>query len=202
MLIAFITTVFQRNKRPTVITDNNKSNTNAINSELRGNNNKMKLIRSKNINNSANHRHNIENYTISKGRKPLYFIGCVPHCFECYSTGYCKVCQPGYFVTQNGQCQLECVGDECFPDQHCRPGTYLDINGRCEPCDVSCGECERRPNFCTSCNSMTEVLWIGNCLDKCPENTYEEMGNCRPCNIMCKTCIGSEDYCTSCQNGM
>ena len=44
------------------------------------------------------------------------------------------------------------------------------------------------------------VAYVGNCLNACPSDTYENNGTCFDCPAFCQTCI-SETHCSSCLSG-
>jgi len=69
-------------------------------------------------------------------------------------------------------------------------------------CHTSCVKCFTGGKYgCTKCPSE-KFLWKGECLDSCPDFTYEsDLGNdCLPCVSPCDLC-SSETTCVSCRNG-
>jgi len=69
-------------------------------------------------------------------------------------------------------------------------------------CHASCVKCFAGGKYaCTECPSK-KLLWKGECLDSCPDLTYEsDLGNdCLPCISPCDLC-SSETTCISCRGG-
>ena len=112
----------------------------------------------------------------------------------------CTSCLYG-LILQLNSCVLPC------PD-----GRYRARNGtstsRCEKCHRSCRTCYGPgENHCLSCENDNNILYNHQCMETCPNGTYQheqfDGKSCRQCYRFCQTCTGRhEDDCESCTNSM
>ena len=139
---------------------------------------------------------------------PVHQACCFPTCIECYQTGECITCWPGY-IGEN--CDIPCsgngVGDKtgCI----CDPGWSGDV---CNiACDSACKTCRQDdPMYCTSCFGLV----IGSRCEKCPggfvfpdctgcppgQYNLEGTDDCLDCHERCASCSGpGPGRCTECQ---
>ena len=118
--------------------------------------------------------------------------------------------------TETNNCTDDCsfvdykfeYNSKCY--NNCLKGTY-NINNKCFQCHEDCEECDGpKDNFttnCISCSNNNKLLYLGNCLDKCPTNSYflDNLGRitCK-CELpQCFTCTKEsieKNLCTSCNN--
>ncbi|XP_027889018.1 proprotein convertase subtilisin/kexin type 5b isoform X3 [Xiphophorus couchianus] len=116
-------------------------------------------------------------------------LRCPQHCSECSQDGLCKKCADYYFLYD-----AECV-DEC-------PKGYFDNDQECMQCHADCASCDGPDqNDCDVCRNPKAVRYYGECLARCPSNTYhdENTNECKACDKSCLTCSGHEPTdCLSC----
>lgn len=78
----------------------------------------------------------------------------------------------------------------------------INVNNICTDCDPNCLTCSGVPSNCTSCNSNL-LLYLNQCLSKCPDYYYENGNSCTSCaaqNIGCGNCSDA-NHCLSCDVG-
>lgn len=121
--------------------------------------------------------------------------------------------------TENNTCTTNCTLTnykyeyeyKCY--QECLNGTYND-NYQCKRCHPDCKECEgnytKNTTNCTLCSSSDKFLYLGNCIDECPGDSYinqtTEQKICKCELTQCNTCSMdslNKNLCTSCdtENG-
>ncbi|KAJ8380876.1 hypothetical protein SKAU_G00016540 [Synaphobranchus kaupii] len=118
----------------------------------------------------------------------------------------CTSCKSGFHLNEGTN---SCVSS-------CGEGHYLDHDGNvcrkyvetkeCVRCHSDCAECDGPDeDDCDSCRDAAAVRYNGECLPKCPTNSYHDMDTmeCRDCDRSCLTCSGpTPDSCLSCEEGM
>ena len=82
--------------------------------------------------------------------------------------------------------------------------SFYDGECRLSDCYETCATCtEKSTNFteqkCLSCKNEYPILYQSNCLNECPNNTYQDDNTCKLCASICKTC--DKNGCTSCSPG-
>lgn len=127
---------------------------------------------------------------------------CPYNCISCSGPNQCKICDAEYRL-YDGLCYYEC------------PIGSIDRISYCEKCDPSCKHCSEIISNCTECFD-NYPLYKGQCLDACPNGTFEYNGECKDecpsgtfpngsicsdCNIECKECENISIQCTDCPNG-
>lgn len=131
------------------------------------------------------------------------------HCQECDPEGVCEKCQPGFYLTQNNECQ-KCGAENCeyCPDDkcdRCKTG-YISDQNKCEvnsTCVVST-YFEEKEQKCLSCASECFLCFGASDTDcfECKEGYYFDSNNkCIACDASCKGCDDGASYCVSCPKG-
>lgn len=113
---------------------------------------------------------------------------CSPGCKLCHGSNNCKRCNAGLLLVSK-RCQ-----------NHCPSGTYKTPTNTCEPCDVSCEECNSLPTQCIKCKDH-EMLSEQTCVAVCPKGTFLEASakKCFKCDESCEECSGPlSNECTKC----
>ncbi|EAR87439.2 transmembrane protein, putative (macronuclear) [Tetrahymena thermophila SB210] len=102
---------------------------------------------------------------------------CQSTCLTCSSQNTCQSCYGGATLDSQNQCVC--------PDKQYWNGTSCVAcsNTQCQTCNAS------NSNQCLTC-PINQYLYNGNCLDKCPEQTY-------PNNLACNLCL---PHCQKCTN--
>jgi len=107
-------------------------------------------------------------------------------CRVCYAT--CKSCVGGLSTN----C-LSCPSDYLLnPDKTCRnycaAGYYVDSQLKCVRCPYECEACNS-PDQCIACIANMYLMDY-QCLNFCPDKTWNDSGKCSFCDTKCKTCDG------------
>lgn len=85
---------------------------------------------------------------------------------------------------------------DCIKQDQCPIGNYINTqNSSCDACPTECLTCTFHKVCLTCANGFT--LYQGNCIEKCPNTTYQENKVCLPCTG-CATCNKNYTECTSC----
>jgi proprotein convertase subtilisin/kexin type 5 len=124
-------------------------------------------------------------------------LPCDVPCLQCFGSDSdsCTDCNPNFFLlSANHSCLSSCPAS-FYPNR---------VIAECLPCHASCSSCEG-PGAASCLTCMTGLVsYMGECLNTCPNQTYESMvGNhrvCRPCHASCASCLKS-DRCTRCPHG-
>ena len=105
-------------------------------------------------------------------------------------------------------CPENCKKCSCLEScDKCEDGYEL-INGKCGKCYVNCEKCSdfngnEDIQYCTKCKKnlyFFNETGEGNCLDNCPNGTYNDIDICSKCHENCKTCTeGPKDKHENCK---
>lgn len=118
---------------------------------------------------------------------------CPTHCSNCSDSETCSSCHDGYFLI-GGNCRSICPQNTTTDVQN-----QLCIETKCHPSCLNCSGHE--PTHCISCH-QGQLLFDGQCLNKCPPQFYEHRTSCHKCHFQCRSCNGPlEDQCLSCSSG-
>ena len=143
---------------------------------------------------------------------------CIPDCdinyFYLDNNNQCGLCKDFTFgkpfkVINNTGCIESKLNNSYYVNQELQliscNEKYSYINGKCEyNCYERCDTClEKSYNItdqkCSSCKSSFPILYQNNCINKCPEKTYQKDNTCEECNELCVTC--NEKGCLNCYPG-
>jgi len=131
---------------------------------------------------------------------------CQTNSFINLSAGKCINCQSPCNVCYNDSTTCStCIANistpiwynyNCISEAQCPIGKFVNkANSSCNLCPSSCISCTSDV-ACTACQP-TFTLYQGQCLDQCPNITYEDNRICLACQG-CNTCDGGYINCTSC----
>lgn len=113
-------------------------------------------------------------------------LPCVKGCSACSSSTDCELCNEGFYLTDNGTCEVCVVGGAICTvsiTSSCQP-TYFMLSGICARCLANCSICTGP----TTCNECIEGYYLVN-------STV-----CTPCGSNCIAC-NSSSQCQSCTIG-
>lgn len=103
------------------------------------------------------------------------------------SNGQCFPCHK-YCLTCRGEGSGNCIS--CSTDSYryntlcvaaCPNGTAIHPVTQVCSCDPKCLTCSGY-TYCTACANTTDWAMNGNCVDKCPDGTFENSAQCSPCD--------------------
>ena len=121
-------------------------------------------------------------------------VGCSDlNCEVCPGVNKCDSCKNNTSLLNNSHCVHLC------------PIGMVSINGVCESCEVNCEECDsRNKKDCLKCNKNT-ILYVGDCVEKCPEGfvkSKEKPEICTSCPDNCSICCSKvPTNCKICDTG-
>lgn len=97
-----------------------------------------------------------------------YCLPCPTQCTACLSFLRCTQCNPGFLLTFDGQCQLDCSDTQYYPSQ---------ADQTCKRCQNPCKTCSRGPHNCTAClvGFHYANLSVGVCVLNCPSGYYPKV---------------------------
>ena len=111
-----------------------------------------------------------------------YWIDCDDRCTICTDSITCTSCSSGYFLNENGMCDVcftncfECTGSNSNQCTSCLPGYFLNENAECNICSANCFEClGPNSNQCISCTLGTYLesyVTPTNCVTNCTDGFY------------------------------
>ena len=128
-----------------------------------------------------------------------------PFCKRCTNeTGRCEVCEDGYWMTPENNCQRICFQGGLLNGEN-RPSQFWDeASNWCRDCPQNCLKCANVTGECQKCKSTKWLSSTGVCQTSCkPEGQYLSFGEdkCYECPPNCRKCLNDTGQCQGCING-
>ena len=144
---------------------------------------------------------------------------CIDYCDENYfyldKNNYCSLCknflpETPYKMINSKGCLDKKIENSFYVNEElllisCKDNyTYNATNKECEfNCYSTCETCSEKSfnsseQKCLSCKNSLPYLYNGNCLDNCPNKTYNDNNKCFDCHESCLSC--DKTGCTNCQD--
>ena len=112
------------------------------------------------------------------------------NCKDCSADkATCTACNPTFYLTPTSTCESTCP-----PNYWMKKDTLT-----CTACPSNCSACPLNGKICTACQA-TFKLFDDDCVQTCPERTFEEGTVCKLCESKCAECT-SDTACTKCSSG-